>query len=78
MTNIAYSILVSIGLVALCMGAIAYVKMYEPPRFTAGWVRGLIVFPTLNFVLTLLMILKRIYIIFNSEIDRPTINRKTA
>jgi hypothetical protein len=52
--------------------------MYEPPRVTAGWVRGLIVFPTLNFVLTLLMILKRIYIILNSEIDRPTINRKTA
>jgi hypothetical protein len=76
--NIAYSILVSIVLVVFCMAAIAFVKMYEPARFTARWVTGSIIFLTLNFVLTLLMILKRIYIILNSEIDRPTISRKTA
>jgi hypothetical protein len=69
--NIAYSILVSIVLVVLCMGATAYVKMYDPAKFTAPWVTGSIIFLTLNFILTLLMILKRIYVLLNSEIERP-------
>jgi len=76
--NIAYSILVSIVLVLLCMIAIAYTKRFDPPKLTSPWLTGVTIFLTLNFVLTLLMILKRIYIMLNTEIEKPTINRKSA
>jgi len=36
------------------------------------------IFLTLNFVLTLLMILKRIYIMLNQTIDKPFITKRTA
>jgi len=79
--NIAYSILVSIVIVVVTMTTVAYLKMHESPgisSFTDWWLTGLIIFLTLNFVLTLLMILKRIYIMLSQTIDRPFINRKSA
>lgn len=76
--NLAYSILISIVLVVLCMAAIAYIKMEASRSATAPWVTGSITFLTLNFVLTLLMILKRIHVILDSELDRPSINKKSA
>jgi hypothetical protein len=78
--NIAYSIFVSIVIVVVTMVAVAYLKMREKPSetaFTVWWVTGIVVFLTMNFVLTLLMILKRIYIMLNQTIDKPFI-RKTA
>ncbi|MFZ0199533.1 MAG: hypothetical protein WB523_22735 [Candidatus Sulfotelmatobacter sp.] len=69
--NIAYSILVAIVLVVICMGATAYVKMFDPPISTNRWVTATITFLTLNFVLTLLMILKRIYELLNAELAKP-------
>jgi hypothetical protein len=79
--NVAYSILVSIVLVVVTMIAVAYLKMHEGPQaaaFTGRWVTGLIIFLTLNFVLTLLMILKRIYVMLNQTIDRPFVSKKSA
>src|SRR5262245_6612450 len=40
--NIAYSILVSIILVVISMSAVAYVKMFDPAKWTAPWVTGCI------------------------------------
>jgi hypothetical protein len=79
--NIAYSILVSIVLVVVTMITVAYLKMHESPpnpAFTAPWVAAVVIFLTMNFILTLLMILKRIYIMLNQTIGRPFVNRKTA
>ena len=76
--NIAYSILVSIVIVVVAMVSVAYLKMHErppEPAFTGKWVTGVIIFLTMNFILTLLMILKRIYVMLNQTIDRPFIKR---
>jgi hypothetical protein len=68
--NIAYSILISIILVVMCMAGTAYLKMFDPPLFTNRWVTAAIAFFTFNFVLTLLMILKRIYVLLNAELGK--------
>jgi|SRR5579863_3080260 len=76
--NIAYSILVSIVIVVVTMITVAYLKMHEKPpeaAFTGRWVTGIVIFLTMNFVLTLLMILKRIYIMLNQTIDKPFIKK---
>lgn len=76
--NIAYSILVSIIIVVVTMVTVAYLKMHEKPpeaAFTVRWVTGTVIFFTMNFVLTLLMILKRIYVMLNQTIDKPFIKR---
>jgi hypothetical protein len=79
--NIAYSILVSIVLVVMTMTAVAYLKMHETPptiNFTRWWLTSPIIFLTLNFVLTLLMIVKRIYIMLNQTIGKVFITKKSA
>jgi hypothetical protein len=79
--NIAYSILVSIVLVVVAMITVAYLKMHEKPpdaAFTGRWVTGTVIFLTMNFVLTLLMILKRIYIMLNQTIDKPFVSKRIA
>jgi FtsH-binding integral membrane protein len=79
--NIAYSILVSIVIVVVTMTSVAYLKMHDTPQvvsFTNRWLTGIIIFLTLNFVLTLLMILKRIYIMLNQTIGKPFISKKSA
>jgi FtsH-binding integral membrane protein len=79
--NIAYAILVSMVIVVITMVAVAYLKMHETPlamTFTVWWLTGIIIFFTLNFVLTLLMILKRIYIMLNQTIDKPFISKRSA
>ena len=79
--NIAYSILVSIVLVVVTMITVAYLKMHEKPpeaAFTGRWVTGVVIFLTMNFVLTLLMILKRIYIMLNQTINKPFISKRIA
>jgi hypothetical protein len=76
--NIAYSIFVSIVIVVVTMVTVAYLKMREKPpeaAFTVWWVTGIVIFLTMNFVLTLLMILKRIYIMLNQTIDKPFIRK---
>jgi hypothetical protein len=79
--NIAYSILVSIVIVVVAMVTVAYLKMHETPSepaFTTPWVTGTVIFLTINFILTLLMILKRIYTMLNQSLDRPFISKKIA
>ena len=77
--HIAYSILVSIVLVVVTMTTVAELKMHEKlpeVAFTNLWVTGIIIFLTLNFVLTLLMILKRIYIMLNQTIGKPFLQKR--
>jgi len=79
--NIAYAILESIVIVVMTMITVAYLKMREQPpadAFTVKWVSAVIIFLTMNFVLTLLMILKRMYIMLNQIIEKPFIRKKTA
>jgi hypothetical protein len=79
--NIAYSIVVSIFIVVVTMVTVAYLKMHEKPlevAFTGRWVTATVIFLTMNFVLALLMILKRIYIMLNQTIDKPFISRRSA
>jgi len=79
--NIAYSILVSIVIVVTTMITVAYLKMHQRPAqavFTGRWMSGVVIFLTLNFVLTLLMILKRIYTMLNQAIDKPFAAKRTA
>jgi hypothetical protein len=79
--HIAYSILVSIVLVVVTMIAVAQLKMQERPpamAFTGRLVTGGVIFLTLNFILTLMMILKRIYIMLNQTLDKPFISKKSA
>jgi hypothetical protein len=77
--NIAYSILLSIVLVGVTMFEVARLgmKTKQEAASTGSLSTGVIIFLSANFVLTLLMILKRIYIILNHEIERPVV-RKTA
>jgi hypothetical protein len=79
--NIAYAILESIVIVVMTTITVAYLKMRERPpadAFTVKWVSAVIIFLTMNFVLTLLMILKRMYIMLNQIIEKPFIREKTA
>ena len=46
-------------------------KNVDPPISTNRWVTATITFLTLNFVLTLLMFLKRIYELLNAELAKP-------
>lgn len=76
--NVAYSILIAIVLVGVTMIAITILKMNEGAEaFTGPWLTGIVSFLTLHFMLILLMILKRLHIIMNREIERPSI-RKSA
>jgi hypothetical protein len=79
--NIAYSILVSIIIVIVAMVTTAHLKMHEAlpvVAFTGRWMTGLVIFLTTNFFLTVLMILKRIYVILNQTLDKPFIPKKVA
>jgi hypothetical protein len=79
--NIAYSILISIVIVVETMITVAYLKMHETPQapaFTAWWITGSLIFLTLNFVLTLLMVLRRIYIMLNQTINKPYVHKQSA
>lgn len=76
--NIAYSILVSIIIVIVAIVATAHLKMHEVlpvVSFTGHWMTGSVIFLTTNFFLTVLMILKRIYVILNQTLDKPFIKR---
>jgi hypothetical protein len=80
--NIAYSVLVSIALVVVIMIEVASLKRpdLKPDvhAYTGAFGTALIVFLTVNFILTLLMILKRIYIVLSYQITKQAAQKRAA
>ena len=75
--NIAFAILVSIGIVVVAMVAIGDLKMVAPeqPAHTGRVITAILLYLIVNFVLTLLMILKRIHVMMGQELDKPKIRK---
>ncbi len=73
--NISFSILSSTAIVVTALIGIAQLKMHDAggaTPFTGPVLTGILVYLTANFVLTLLMILKRIHSLLSSEIEKPS------
>jgi len=75
--NIAFSVLLSILIVMAALVGVAQLKMRNPqdPGHTGSTLTFIIVYLTTNFVLTLLMILKRIHVLLSTEIDQPIMRK---
>lgn len=75
--NIAFSVLLSIAIVVVCFVEVAVLRVKQPEgaAHSGGIGTFVIVFLTANFVLTLLMVLKRIYTVFNAQLDKPAIKK---
>jgi hypothetical protein len=70
-------VLVSISIVVVSLVAIAGLKMRDPsgPSHTGPVMTFVLVFLVSNFVLTLLMILKRIFVMLSRELDKPALRK---
>jgi hypothetical protein len=75
--NIAFSVLVSISIVIATLVGVAQLKMKDPqnPVHTGPILTFILIYLTANFVLTLLMILKRIHILLSIEIEQPSMRK---
>ena len=75
--NIAFSVLVSISIVIATLVGVAQLKMKDPqnPVHTGPILTFILIYLTANFVLTLLMILKRIHILLSIEIEQPAMRK---
>lgn len=75
--NISFSILLSIAIVVVALVAVAELKMQSAgtPESTGPVLTFLLVYLTSNFVLTLLMILKRIHTMLNRELETPAVRK---
>jgi hypothetical protein len=75
--NIAFSVLVSSLIVIAALVGVAQLKMKDPQNLahTGPILTFVLIYLTGNFVLTLLMILKRIYVLLNTEIERPSMRK---
>jgi hypothetical protein len=75
--NIAFSVLISSLIVISALIGVAQLKMEDPQNsvHTGPIMTSVMIYLTTNFVLTLLMILKRIYILINTEIERPSMRK---
>jgi hypothetical protein len=81
--NIAYSVLVSIVIVVVSLVAVTHIKMADDAASATPKVSGhtgpystfALVYLTANFMLTLLMVLKRIHTMMNERLERPAIRK---
>lgn len=72
--NISFSIAAAVAIVVTALVGVAQLKMSESgktPPFTGPVLTAILVYLTTNFVLTILMILKRIHAMLSSEIEKP-------
>jgi len=78
--NIAFSVLVSILIVIAALVGVTQLKMKDPQNMahTGPILTFVVIYLTANFVLTLLMILKRIHILLSTEIEQPSSMRKAS
>lgn len=71
--NIAYSVFISLIVVVLCLVAVARLDMSETHSVavhTGRYLTAAFMYLTTNFVLTLLMILKRIHVMLRNKLDQ--------
>ena len=74
--NIAYSVLVSVMIVVIALIAIAVAKKGDPGGgHTGRYISSALIYLTANFVLTLLMILKRIHTMLGEKLKQVSIRR---
>jgi hypothetical protein len=78
--NIAFSVLTSILIVIAAMVGVAQLRMKDPLNqlHTGPILTFVVIYLTANFVLTLLMILKRIHVLLSTEIEQPSSFRKAS
>jgi len=65
--NICYSVLVAIAVVCVALVALSYMRSLQGATTGLG-ATFLLVFLTLNFVLSLLMVLKRMYVLLDKDL----------
>ncbi len=75
--NICFTILISIVVVCAAIIALAYMKS-EPGARTGPVATAVLASFTLNFVLTLLMIIKRMFVLLEKELERTNLQRKSV
>jgi hypothetical protein len=78
--NLSFSILMAIAVVGLALAGMCAIKYGKTATFTPDTnpiMSALLTIILVNFVLTLLMILKRIHVLLSAEFERPSL-RKTA
>ena len=78
--NIAYAVLISIVIVVVALFAVTRLKMHEGQpsvQQTGPYVTSILIYLTSNFILTLLMVLKRIHTMMNEKLD-PQSFRKAS
>lgn len=76
-TNLCFSVLVAVIVVCTALVALSYMRS-DPGATTGPVATWLLVGATTNFVLNLLMILKRMYILLNKELEGDTSGRSRA
>ena len=69
-SNIAFAILVSMAIVVVAIVAVIRLKMASGPSYTGPILTGTLVYFIANFVLTLLMILKRMHILMSQQLKQ--------
>jgi hypothetical protein len=76
-SNLAFAVLLSVLIAVIALVAVAYLRMHDTgaTAHTGPIVTFGLIFLTTNFVLTLLMVLKRIHVILGLELDKPTIRK---
>jgi hypothetical protein len=75
--NICFAIIVSVAVVCVALVALSYMRS-NSGAITGRGATLLLSALTINFVLTLLMIIKRMYALLDKEIERGGSFRKTA
>jgi hypothetical protein len=75
--NICFTILVSIVVVCAAIIALSYMRS-EPGARTGPVATAVLASFTLNFVLTLLMVIKRMFALLDKELERTNPQRKNA
>jgi hypothetical protein len=76
--NIAYAVLVSIVIVVVSLIAVTKIKIHEgapATPHTGPYISSILIYLTSNFILTLLMILKRIHVMMNEKLERPSVRK---
>jgi hypothetical protein len=71
--NLAFAVVVSVVIVCIALVSISQIRTQDRTQNAhAGQIMSsILIFFTTNFVLTLLMVLKRIHVILGIEIDKP-------
>jgi len=73
-SNVCFCLLVAIAVVCVAVVALSYMRS-NPGAVTGKGATFLLGFLTANFVLTILMVIKRMFVLLTKEIDKAQTNR---